>query len=1136
MKGIIRNSGIDIIGKIPWGTHFCQFYKTKEDLIDVLVPYLKSGLENNEFCMWVTSEPLSAEEAKRSLGREIPNLDYYLEKGQIEIISYTEWYVIEGDFDSDRVLNGWVSKLNQALKDGYEGLRLTGNTFWLEKEGWNDFVEYEEAVDNVIGKYQMIALCTYSLDRCTAAEIIDVINNHEFALIKREGKWDIIENSEHKQTKEEAIQSKKNWEQTFNAVPDLIAILDHEHKVVRVNKAMAAKLGLDPDECVGLHCYQAVHGTDEPPYFCPHSQLLKDGCEHTSEVHEDNLGGDFIVSASPLYNSAEELMGSVHVARNINERKKAEEALKEAHDNLEEQVNERTSKLKKQADLIDLTHDAIFVRNLDDEIIFWNKGAEEMYGWKEESALGINPNELLNTEFSKPLSEIKAVVLEKGRWEGELTHEKRDGKQIIVSSRWSLQKDEKNEVTGFLEINNDITETKQAEQALKLASTYNRSLIEASVDPLVTIGPDGKITDVNNSTEIVTGRPREELIGTDFSDYFTEPEKAREGYTRVFQEGMVLDYPLEIMHKNGHITPVLYNASVYKDESGKVIGVFAAARDINELKKAEEELRLSYIYNRSLIEASIDPLVTIGPDGKITDVNKSTEKVTGFNRDELIGTDFSDYFTEPEKAREGYQLVFQEGTVQDYPLEIKHKSGIVTPVLYNASIYRNEDGEVIGVFAAARDITERKLAEAEKQKLLEQEQQLAEELKASNEELQATTEELQVTNEELEKQRDELITLNKALKENERLLKLSNIYNRSLIEASIDPLVTIGPNGKITDVNDSTEDVTGYSRDHLIGTDFSDYFTEPDKARKGYQLVFEKGKVIDYPLEIHHRNGDITPVLYNASVYSDENGKVIGVFAAARDITELKKAEELLKLKINELARSNAELEQFAYVSSHDLQEPLRMIASYLQLLERKYEGKLDKKADKYIHFAVDGATRMQNLIDDLLTFSRVTTQANEFELTDIEVILNRVLTNLSVSIKENSATITHGTLPEIMVDGTQMTQVLQNLINNALKFRSKDNPKIHISASQEDKYWLFSVKDNGIGIDPKYSERIFEVFKRLHKKRDYPGTGIGLSICKKIVERHGGRIWVDSKLGEGSTFYFNIPVSNFDEEEYNET
>jgi len=182
------------------------------------------------------------------------------------------------------------------------------------------------------------------------------------------------------------------------------------------------------------------------------------------------------------------------------------------------------------------------------------------------------------------------------------------------------------------------------------------------------------------------------------------------------------------MHKNGHISPVLYNASVYKDESGKVIGVFATARDITELKKAEEELRLSYIFNRSLIEASIDPLVTIGPDGKITDVNKSTEKGTGFNRDELMGTDFSDYFTQPDKAREGYQLVFRVGSVVDYPLEIQNRDGEVTPVLYNASVYRNEDGEVIGVFAAARDITERKLAEAEKQKLLEQEQQLAEEL------------------------------------------------------------------------------------------------------------------------------------------------------------------------------------------------------------------------------------------------------------------------------------------------------------------------------------------------------------------------------------------------------------------------
>ena len=363
-------------------------------------------------------------------------------------------------------------------------------------------------------------------------------------------------------------------------------------------------------------------------------------------------------------------------------------------------------------------------------------------------------------------------------------------------------------------------------------------------------------------------------------------------------------------------------------------------------------------------------------------------------------------------------------------------------------------------------------------------------------------------------------------KKAEEALRLSNIYNRSLIEASLDPLVTIGHDGEITDVNTSTELVTGYSWYELIGTDFSDYFTEPEKAKKGYQEVFREGFVSDYALEIQHRNGSITPVLYNASVYKDESGEVIGIFAAARDITELKKAEKILKLKLEELARSNAELEQFAYVSSHDLQEPLRMITSYLQLLQRRYQGKIDDKADKYIYYAVDGAARMQVLINDLLEFSRVTTKAREPEPTNSELVLNQVLSNLELYMKENKATISHDLLPEVMADNTQLAQVLQNLIVNGIKFRSEKAPKIHISAEKKAKEWVLSVQDNGIGIDPQYSEKIFEVFKRLHKKEEYPGTGIGLAVCKKIVERHGGRIWVESELGKGSTFYFTLPIN----------
>jgi len=364
-------------------------------------------------------------------------------------------------------------------------------------------------------------------------------------------------------------------------------------------------------------------------------------------------------------------------------------------------------------------------------------------------------------------------------------------------------------------------------------------------------------------------------------------------------------------------------------------------------------------------------------------------------------------------------------------------------------------------------------------------------------------------------------------KQTEKALERANAYNRSLIEVSLDPLVTIGPDGKITDVNKATESVTGYSRKELIGTDFSNYFTEPEKAKEGYKQVFREGLVRDYALEIRHRNGHITPVLYNASIYRDESGKVIGVFAAARDITERKKAEEMLKQKLEELARSNAELEQFAYVASHDLQEPLRMVVSYLQLLQRKYQGKLDSKADKYIYFAVDGASRMQVLINDLLEFSRVTTKANEFEPTNCKSIMDQVLSDLEIFIRENRASISYGPLPVVMADPVQFAQVFQNLISNAIKFRSEEAPQIKISAEKRADHWLFSVKDNGIGIDPKYSDRIFEVFKRLHKREEYPGTGIGLSICKKIIERHEGQIWVESEAGKGSTFCFTLPINS---------
>ena len=243
------------------------------------------------------------------------------------------------------------------------------------------------------------------------------------------------------------------------------------------------------------------------------------------------------------------------------------------------------------------------------------------------------------------------------------------------------------------------------------------------------------------------------------------------------------------------------------------------------------------------------------------------------------------------------------------------------------------------------------------------------------------------------------------------------------------------------------------------------------------------------------------------------------------EISKRKDTEKALQLTLSELERSNAELQQFAYIASHDLQEPLRMISSYLQLLERRYKGELGQDADDFIAFAVDGAKRMQGLINDILQLSRLGTQEKSLQTTDCGAVLHQALTNLRASIEDCCAEVTHDPLPMTKADPTQLVQLFQNLLGNAIKFRGGKDPRIHISAQPKGNEWLLSVGDNGIGIDHRYSDRIFGIFQRLHGRGEYSGTGIGLAICRKIVEGHGGRIWVQSQPGKGATFFFTLPM-----------
>ena len=325
--------------------------------------------------------------------------------------------------------------------------------------------------------------------------------------------------------------------------------------------------------------------------------------------------------------------------------------------------------------------------------------------------------------------------------------------------------------------------------------------------------------------------------------------------------------------------------------------------------------------------------------------------------------------------------------------------------------------------------------------------------------------------------------------------------------------------GRITNVNLTDLKMMGYTAEEMIGQFMWNFNIEGEMARKQILAKLAGTLPPGRNLERTYRRKDGTtfPVLIEDRLILDEQGEIKGIRCTIQDITDRKRAEE-------ELARSNKELEQMAYVASHDLQEPLRMVTSYVQLLARRYKGKLDGEADEFIGFAVDGAARMQQLINDLLTYSRVGTKGREFEPTDCEIILEQALENLQIAIEEKNATVTHDPLPTVLADSVQLGQLFQNLIGNAIKFQGPESPHVHVSASRNENGWVLSVRDNGIGIAPEYAERIFVIFQRLHTREKYPGTGIGLAVCKKIVERHGGRIWVESKPGKGAAFYFTLP------------
>jgi PAS domain S-box-containing protein len=616
----------------------------------------------------------------------------------------------------------------------------------------------------------------------------------------------------------------------------------------------------------------------------------------------------------------------------------------------------------------------------------------------------------------------------------------------------------------ILELGIDVTERKQAEEQLRRLSAYNRSLIEANLDALVTITPDGKIGDVNAVTEAITGYPRQELIGTNFNSYFIDPEKARQGYEQVFETGTVRDFELEIQHRNGHVTPVVYNASVYRDEAGKVAGVFAAARDITERKQAELKLQRLNAYNRSLIEASLDALATITQDGKIGDVNSVTEAITGYKREQLIGKEFDNYFTDPERARAGYKQVFETGMVRDYELEIQHQDGHITPVTYNASVYRDETGQVAGVFAAARDITEHKRAE-------------------------------------------------------EALRKSEQQY-RSLVIATSQIVWETNASGEVVVDVPMWRKYTGQTLEECMGMGWLDAVHPADMERVAKIWAYALKTKTNYETEcrIRNRSNEYGDFSVRAVPIIDKDGNITSWVGTSTDITEKKSYESQLIQ-----AEKHAVIGRMVGSVTHEINNPLQTIKNCLYLIQQDLAP--DSQSKEPLDMALSETQRLSNIVGQLRQLYRpqasqaMHTHSLEGIINEVQSLLLHQLSNAHVEWKSTAAVRDY----PVSCVREQILEVFLNICMNAIEAMQPTGGTLLVNMvhSSEKGQVGIVISDTGPGIKPEIQAHIFEPFITT---KEY-GLGLGLSICYNIVQKHGGRITVESQHGAGTNFTVWLPI-----------
>ena len=741
----------------------------------------------------------------------------------------------------------------------------------------------------------------------------------------------------------------------------------------------------------------------------------------------------------------------------------------------------------------------------------------------------------------------------------------------------------------------NIAERKKAEDIIQASAQYARSLIEASLDPLVTISAEGKITDVNAATEQATGINREQLIGSDFADYFTDPEKARSGYRQVFNHGSVTDYPLTIRHAEGGSVNVLYNASLYRDRDGKILGVFAAARDITERQNAE---RVSNLIN-SMIDISLDGFWIVDAAGNIVQVNQAYATISGYSKTELESMHISQLEAKEdcEQVKAHSDKVMTQGYDQ-FETHHRHKDGHLIDIDISAAYL--PEFQQFCVFC--RDISQRKLTEqALKQSVtkfraiieaspipmaLNDAQQnitflnpafiktfgytlndiptlsdwwpnaypdpayrqrvghawQAELKQAESERRPFTPMELSIfaKNGDLKTVMTSAATITGSFNDEhlivlydmtehiqaEEALRISEAHFRNTFEHAPIGVVNVSLVGRFLAINQTFCDMLGYSREELLALSIMAVTQEQDKAAQNHLLQqLLTGEIKGFSLEKQYLCKDRSLVWGSLSVQliRRPDGLPDYFIGTVEEITARKQMQA-------ELTRSNSELEQFAYAVSHDMRQPLRMVASYLSLIETALAGQLDEDTQQCLNFALNGAKRMDAMITSLLEYSRTGRNPPTKMLCESKNALAEALAFLQPQLNESGGKVTvSGAWPALYASPDELTRLLQNLIGNALKYHEANlPPQVQVQATTTEATLRVEVRDHGIGIEPQQIDRLFKVFSRLQARSRFEGTGVGLALCRKIVEHHQGAIGVESAgEGHGCVFWFELPLGN---------